>query len=81
MKKSDFIENPYRLLKEQKIFNFIIVFNWIINFFFFFEMRFLNLRINFFYLLRTFCPHLGSFFTTADRGVESLRFQVSIVRR
>ena len=25
-----------------------------------FEMRFLNLRINF-YLLRTFCPHLGSF--------------------
>ena len=26
-----------------------------------FEMRLLNLRINF-YLLRTFCPHLGSFF-------------------
>ena len=25
-----------------------------------FEMRLLNLRINF-YLLRTFCPHLGSF--------------------
>ena len=24
-------------------------------------MRLLNLRINFFYLLRTFCPHLGSF--------------------
>ena len=37
-----------------------------------FEMRFLNLRINF-YLLRT----RGA----ADRGVESLRFQVSIVRR
>ena len=32
-----------------------IVFNW--NHF---EMRLLNLRINF-YLLRTFCPHLGSF--------------------
>ena len=26
-----------------------------------FEMRLLNLRINF-YLLRTFCPHLGIFF-------------------
>ena len=26
-----------------------------------FEMRLLNLRINF-YFLRTFCPHLGSFF-------------------
>ncbi len=68
------------------------------------------MRINF-YLLRTFCPHLGSFcvvssFTTfrpnftsgllqviyrgllpviyhdaADRGVGSLRFQLSIVRR
>ena len=34
----------------------IIVFNW--NHF---EMRLLNLRINF-YLLRTFCPHLGSLF-------------------
>ena len=33
----------------------ISVFNWII-----FEMRLLNLRINF-YLLWTFCPHLGSF--------------------
>ena len=33
----------------------IIVFNW--NHF---EMRLLNLRINF-YLLWTFCPHLGSF--------------------
>ena len=34
---------------------FVLVFNW--NHF---EMRLLNLRINF-YLLRTFCPHLGSF--------------------
>ena len=34
----------------------LIVFNW--NHF---EMRLLNLRINF-YLLQTFCPHLGSFF-------------------
>ena len=33
----------------------VIVCNW--NHF---EMRLLNLRINF-YLLRTFCPHLGSF--------------------
>ena len=33
----------------------VLVFNW--NHF---EMRFLNLRINF-YLLRTFCPHHGSF--------------------
>ena len=39
---------PYRI--------FVLVFNW--NHF---EMRFLNLRINF-YLLRTFCPHLGRFF-------------------
>ena len=45
----------------------VIVFNW--NHF---EMRLLNLRIDFFvYLLRG----------AADRGVESLRFQVSIVRR
>ena len=42
------LSGPYRI--------FVIVFNW--NHF---EMRFLNLRINF-YLLRTFCPHLGSFF-------------------
>ena len=35
---------------------FVIVFNW--NHF---EMRFLNLRINF-YLLRTFCPYLDSLF-------------------
>ena len=34
----------------------LFVFNW--NHF---EMRLLNLRINF-YLLRTFCPHLDSFF-------------------
>ena len=33
-----------------------LIFNW--NHF---EMRLLNVRINF-YLLRTFCPHLGSFF-------------------
>ena len=41
------------------------------------------MRINS-YLLRTFFPHLGSFFCVegaADTGVESLRFQVSIVRR
>ena len=43
----------YKLCQEEKI---ILVFNW--NHF---EMRLLNLRINF-YLLRTFCPHLGSFF-------------------
>ena len=42
-----------------------IVFNWK-----HFEMRLLNLRINFFYLLRTFCPHLGSFCV-----VSSLRFR------
>ena len=36
---------------------YVLVFNW--NHF---EMRLLNLRINFFfYLLRTFCPHQGSF--------------------
>ena len=36
--------------------HFVIVFNW--NHF---EMRLLNLIINF-YLLQTFCPHFGSFF-------------------
>ena len=35
-----------------------------------FEMRLLNLRINF-YLLRTFCPHLGSFFSF--RGDEKTK--------
>ena len=35
---------------------FVLVFNW--NHF---EMRFLNLRLNF-YFLRTFFPHLGRFF-------------------
>ena len=37
--------------------NFRLVFNW--NHF---EMRLLNPRINF-YLLRIFCPHLGSFYS------------------
>ena len=51
------------------------VFNW--NHF---EMRFLNLRINF-YLLRTFCPHLGSFcvvssFTTFRPNFTSGLLQV-----
>ena len=39
-------------------------------------MRLLNLRINF-YLLRTFCPHLGSFCVVSSFTT----FQVSIVRR
>ena len=43
--------------KVWEIIFFVLVVNW--NHF---EMRFLNLRINFFYLLRTFFPHLGSFF-------------------
>ena len=39
-----------------------------------FEMRLLNLRINF-YLLRTFCPHLGSsFFFFLVLFLLSLRF-------
>ena len=33
-----------------------------------FEMRLLNLRINF-YLLWTFCPHLGSFFVVSSHYV------------
>ena len=42
-----------------------------------FEMRLLNLRINFL-LLRTFCPHLGSFFCCCC--IFSLRFgQISTV--
>ena len=48
----------------------VIVFNW--NHF---EMRFLIWEL-IFYLLRT-CRVRGA----ADRGIESLRFQVSIVRR
>ena len=52
-----------------------VVFNW--NHF---EMRLLNLRINF-YLLRTFCPHLGSFcvfssFTTFRPNFTSGLLQV-----
>ena len=53
----------------------IIIFNW--NHF---EMRLLNLRINF-YLLRTFCPHLGcfyvvSYFTTFRPNFTSSLLQV-----
>ena len=36
----------------------------------FFEMRLLNLRINF-YLLRTFYPHLGSFFVVSSHYVSA----------
>ena len=46
--------------------NSLIVFNWK-----HFEMRLLNLRINFFFfLLQTFCSHLGSFCVVSS----SLRF-------
>ena len=56
------------------------VFNW--NHF---EMRLLNLRINFFYLLRTFCPHLSSFcvvssFTTFRPNFTSGLLQVILPR-
>ena len=49
-----------------------------------FEMRLLNLRINF-YLLRTFCPHLGSFcvvssFTTFRPNFTSGLLQVILPR-
>ena len=54
------IESLYKtlnvLLQVNIITDILIVFNW--NHF---EMRFLNLRFFFFYLLWTFCPHLGSF--------------------
>ena len=58
---------------------FLLVFNW--NHF---EMRFLNLRINF-YLLRTFFPHLGSFcvvssFTTFRPNFTSGLLQVILPR-
>ena len=58
---------------------FYIVFNW--NHF---EMRLLNLRINF-YLLRTFCPHLSSFcvvssFTTFQPNFTSGLLQVILQR-
>ena len=57
----------------------VIVFNW--NHF---EMRLLNLRINF-YLLRTFCPHLGSFcvvssFTTFRPNFTSGLLRVILLR-
>ena len=49
--------SPYLVFHSRVRTEFVIVFNW--NHF---EMRLLNLRINFlFYLLQTFCPHLGSF--------------------
>ena len=52
--------------------SFTLVFNW--NHF---EMRLLNLKINF-YILRTFCPHLGSFcgvssFTTFRPNLNHLK--------
>ena len=61
------------------VFFFVIVFNW--NHF---ETRLLNLRINF-YLLRTFCPHLGSFcvvssFTTFQPNFTSGLLQVILPR-
>ena len=57
----------------------VLVFNW--NHF---EMRLLNMRINF-YLLRTFCPHLGSFcvvssFTTFLPNFTSGLLQVILPR-
>ena len=62
---------------------YVIVFNW--NHF---QIRFLNLRTNF-YLLRTFfflilvvfCVVASGARGAADRGVESLKFQVSNVSR
>ena len=51
---------PYRI--------FVLVFNW--NHF---EMRFLNLRINF-YLLWTFFPHLGSFCVVSSFTKNSAGF-------
>ena len=54
----NFLYNTNYTWKEKipkKYNKLVIVFNW--NHF---EMRLLNLRINF-YLLQTFCPHLGSF--------------------
>ena len=57
------------------IYIYIIVFSW--NHF---EIRLLDVRINF-YLLRTFCPHLGSFcvvssFTTFRPNFTSVLLQV-----
>ena len=62
-----FCPNNYSqfLLTEEFSSTLVLVFNW--NHF---EMRLLNLRINF-YLLRTFFPHLGSFFVLL---LLSLRF-------
>ena len=59
--------------------NKMIVFNW--NHF---EMRLLNLRINF-HLLQTFCPHFGSFcvvssFTTFPPNFTSGLLQVILPR-
>ena len=56
---------PYVVLHRRVRTEFVIVFNW--NHF---EMRLLYLSINFFYLLRTFCPHLSSFCVVSS----SLRF-------
>ena len=64
-------------------------FSFLFSFFFnwnHFEMRLLNLRINFyFHLLRTFCPHLGSFgvvysFTTFRPDFTSGLLQVILPR-
>ena len=53
------------LVSSNYFYTIVIDFNW--NHF---EMRLLNLKINF-YSLRTFCPHLGSFFVLV---LLSLRF-------
>ena len=52
----NYLKYIYKGPRKKKMSNLwaLIVFNW--NYF---EMRLLNLRINF-YLLWTFCPHLGS---------------------
>ena len=50
--------------------SYVLVFNW--NHF---EMRLLNLRINF-YLLRTFCPHLGSFCVISSFHYVSAKFHL-----
>ena len=62
---------PIYLIRKYQFFYNIRDISSDINFFVFnwnhFEMRLLNLRINFFYLLRTFCPNLGIFFLLSLR--------------
>ena len=64
--------SPYMVFHSRVRSEFVIVFSWNP-----FEMRLLNLSINF-YFLRTFCRHLGSFFFFFVPSFTTFRLTFSI---